>query len=1142
MKARHVIVIILTILACVTVVSMMSTGYATNTEHKAIVRISTDSAGNQSSSEPSGRTSTIPSISTGGRYVAFDSLASDLVPGNRGGTVDVFIKDTETGAITSASTDSAGNDGYDDSYDPSISSDGRYVAFSSDAANLVYGDTNNRTDIFVKDTQTGITTRVSTDSSGRQATSNSYSPAISSDGSRVVFASDAGNLISSDTNVFGDVFMKNIFSGTTVVLTSDSSGNQYSDWSIPDLFNPSISSDGRYVAFCSSAPLAGGVGGTYQVFVKDTLTGSTIKASSSGNFTSASDPSISADARYIAFRAQTVWGGISHIYVRDMATGTTQLASISQAGVWGNGSSFNPSISADGSMLTFESDANNLVLADSNNWTDVFVKELPNGLISRVSVDTFGRQANFSSEHPCIAGDGRHVVFLSFASNLVQLDTNNARDHFLANTIQLPAATNVSPTGWINGADTLFEANLANNSSGLDLSSLQVMLDGVGLTGCSIIDSNFSCAVSSLAEGQHTADAAYCTNDDTCGHINSSFGVDLTNPAITNASPAGWTKNNPSITANLSDAQSGIDSAKTNIYMDGSDLPLKSCTRSASNISCLGSVLAEGHHTLLIEAFDIAGNTSTSTGAFDMDITAPIISNVQPQSDQTSNAFEISADFADTASGIDETTIHLYIDGEDVTSQSTITEGHIGLSVNRDGTHYAHLIVGDRAQNSSNEYWMTTAPAHYYFPWYDSQAGKTWVMMAQPSSGSPAARDNTFDIFLRNLDTRLMEEMNADGPVPVDKGRTNYVYKAGAMGGPVMAVTDHGDGLVSERSLFGNSFEEVWGTSYEELDSHYWWPVYDAATPGMQNWILVANPPESGEDVTVRVRIYRTTINETKTLAPGESWTPSYPGVQAGPVEVKGWIKNGSESSAADARKVIASQRVLYKGAFNEMPGIAASSIDNSYMWTWYDNVGGSNWIVISNPNPFPVQAVVAAGNPEDPIFVDVQQIGAYSSHAFQEPGGIGGPVYAFGYKYTSSTQPDADIIASQRVLWGPSFGELSGTAFSDLQYTTANWTWYDQVAPGVANWVMIANPTNTEIYAEVRIAGETVWGETIAPFDRKTPSFAGKIGGPVQVESWISDIDTVTGKQRKADPYLAFASQRVLWNGYFNEVVGKGL
>lgn len=88
----------------------------------------------------------------------------------------------------------------------------------------------------------------------------------------------------------------------------------------------------------------------------------------------------------------------------------------------------------------------------------------------------------------------------------------------------------------------------------------------------------------------------------------------------------------------------------------------------------------------------------------------------------------------------------------------------------------------------------------------------------------------------------------------------------------------------------------------------------------------------------------------------------------------------------------------------------------------------------------------------------------------------------------------------------------------------------------------MIANPTDLEIYAEVRIAGVTVWGETIAPFDRKTPSFAGQMGGPVEVESWVSERYPVTGEQRKANPYLAYASQRVLWNGYFNEVVGKGM
>jgi Tol biopolymer transport system component len=148
------------------------------------------------------------SISADGRYVAFVSFASNLVAGDTNGTWDVFMRDTAKGKTTRVSVSSGGQQGNDQSGTPSISADGRYVAFYSYASNLVAGDTNGKADVFVRDTVTGRTTRVSVSSRERQGNGYSYEPSISTDGRYVAFYSLASNLVAGDTNTAGDIFVR----------------------------------------------------------------------------------------------------------------------------------------------------------------------------------------------------------------------------------------------------------------------------------------------------------------------------------------------------------------------------------------------------------------------------------------------------------------------------------------------------------------------------------------------------------------------------------------------------------------------------------------------------------------------------------------------------------------------------------------------------------------------------------------------------------------------------------------------------------------------------------------------------------------------------------------------------------------------
>ncbi|MBI4843176.1 MAG: PD40 domain-containing protein, partial [Nitrospirae bacterium] len=191
----------------------------------------------------------------------------NLVAGDTNESGDIFVHDCQTGQTTRVSVDSSGAQGNRNSNYPSINGDGRYVAFQSDATNLVAGDTNESGDIFVHDCQTGQTTRVSVDSSGAQGNFISYNFSISGDGRYVAFQSDATNLVAGDTNGYGDIFVYDRQTGQTTRVSVDSSGTQGNHNSI----YPSINGNGRYVAFQSYATnlVAGDTNGSWDIFVYD---------------------------------------------------------------------------------------------------------------------------------------------------------------------------------------------------------------------------------------------------------------------------------------------------------------------------------------------------------------------------------------------------------------------------------------------------------------------------------------------------------------------------------------------------------------------------------------------------------------------------------------------------------------------------------------------------------------------------------------------------------------------------------------------------------------------------------------------------------------------------------------------------------
>ncbi|HUP80888.1 MAG TPA: hypothetical protein VM260_20225, partial [Pirellula sp.] len=190
-----------------------------------------------------------PSISEDGRYVAFSSVANNLAGGDSNNNFDVFIKDTSSGTTTIVSSDSSFIAGNNLSLEPSISANGKLVAFRSASSDLVAGDSNGRDDIFIKDMSTGSITRVSTDSLSAQANNHSYQPSINADGKFLAFRSSASNLVAGDTNGVDDIFVKNLSTGTLIRVSPNSLSVQGNGNSL----DPSISGNGAFVAFNSLA-------------------------------------------------------------------------------------------------------------------------------------------------------------------------------------------------------------------------------------------------------------------------------------------------------------------------------------------------------------------------------------------------------------------------------------------------------------------------------------------------------------------------------------------------------------------------------------------------------------------------------------------------------------------------------------------------------------------------------------------------------------------------------------------------------------------------------------------------------------------------------------------------------------------------
>jgi Tol biopolymer transport system component len=448
-----------------------------------LVDINTD--GTQADLGIGNLTTSGPAMDSTGRFIAFASISTTLVAADNDPVhvQDIFSHDSclgqtsVCGPITiqvNLATD--GTEANAASSEPSMSGDGRFVAFTSAATNLVAGATNGLRQVYLRDTCLAMlncipaTTLVSVATDGTSpANGDSFQPSISPDGRFVAFASTATNLISAVTGGTQQIFLRDTCTGVasgctpTTILVSTPDGTTVANGTSSQ---PVAADSGLFVAFASTATnlTAAATGGAQHIFLRGTCVGASgctavtqlVSAADAAGATPANaasqQPSISSDGRFIAFATKATnlasgTGGTQQVYLRDACTGasgctsSTILVSTPDGTTPGNADSSSPRASANGQFVAFDSLASNLVGTDTNALQDVFVRNTCAGVASGCTASTVlasnsndGTQGDGPSLHPAISGNGKFIAFISFATNLVPSDTNGFEDIFLGIT------------------------------------------------------------------------------------------------------------------------------------------------------------------------------------------------------------------------------------------------------------------------------------------------------------------------------------------------------------------------------------------------------------------------------------------------------------------------------------------------------------------------------------------------------------------------------------------------------------------------------------------------------------------------------------------------------------------------------------
>lgn len=380
-----------------------------------------------------------PSITAEGRVIVFQSLSRNLVVGDLNGVSDVFLRRRrlpETTVRVSVST--AGAEANGPSTEPMISAPGRHVAYTSRATNLIPNDFNFLADVFVFDRTLHTTTRVNVSTAGVETNDDSGWPSISADGRFVAFQSTADNLVAGDFVGCGgshpcanglDVFVRDLVLGTTTRVTLFPDGLAHG---APGLGSrPSISADGTHVAFESTFALVPtDTNGGVDIYVKNLVTGVLVQASGPASAVRGiGRHALAGDGTRVVFREA------NQILVRDLIAGTTTVVSQTGNGIPANAACVDPTISDDGNWAAFTTRATNLLPGLVSSFSRAFYKDLTTGEVLNASIDSFDNQANGDCFAPTLSSNGRYAAYSSEATNLILEDTNHSEDIFLRDRV-----------------------------------------------------------------------------------------------------------------------------------------------------------------------------------------------------------------------------------------------------------------------------------------------------------------------------------------------------------------------------------------------------------------------------------------------------------------------------------------------------------------------------------------------------------------------------------------------------------------------------------------------------------------------------------------------------------------------------------
>ncbi|MCC7560645.1 MAG: hypothetical protein KO318_09510 [Methanobacterium sp.] len=592
-----------------------------------------------------------PSINENGRYVAFSSYANNLVDDDTNFYSDIFVRDRLLNITERISVSSTGEKGNDNSYEPFISSDGRYVTFTSYATNLVKDDVSGFADIFVRDRLQNITERLSVSSTGVEGNNDSYGSSVSSDGRYIAFYSWASNLVEQDTNGCSDVFVFDRISNTIKIINIPPNGGEANS----DSYQPIISADGNFIAFTSNADnlVVNDNNGESDVFVYDqNLNNIKMVSISEGLDSNGSsyEPSISSGGRYIAFSSwannlvEHDFNGFSDVFVYDQISGIIERVSILGVGEELDEDSYNPSISGDGRFVAFVTGHVQVAVCkmmlsfgNKDNIVDIFVHDRLSKTTKKISVSSTGEEANDNSDNPAINGDGKYVAFSSHARNLV-LGYNNDYGNIFVHFDNKLSSTSANLYPKIVKSGDIITVSAYSPSS----IRISVLILGKSFEMEKRSDGLWylDYAVPIVPDGVYNVLLTAADSEYNQEQVNLNFTVDNTNPVISATVTPNLVKSGDRI---FIEVVTSPDTVSVTAIIQGETFDVY---REDTGWKLYYWILqlSDGNYPILLTAIDKAGNQNSTTLNFTVDNTPPFFSGlVTPDTVKTNDNITITA-------------------------------------------------------------------------------------------------------------------------------------------------------------------------------------------------------------------------------------------------------------------------------------------------------------------------------------------------------------------------------------------------------------------------------------------------------------------------------------------------------------------